>query len=124
MDLSTLLPKNDAVIQLKHPVTGEFLPDIEVQIVGHDSSVFKNAIKARAKAQIARKSKELDLNANERDTIELLAQCTLGWKGISEGSKVIEFSFDNAVSLYTRYNWIKEQIDNAISDRANFFINA
>jgi len=124
MDLSTLLPKNDAVIQLKHPVTGEFLPDIEVQIVGHDSPVFKNAIKARAKAQIARKSKELDLNANERDTIELLAQCTLGWTGITEGGKELPFSTANAVYIYTKYNWIREQIDNAIGDRSHFFINA
>lgn len=124
MDLSTLLPKDTAAIRLKHPVTGEYLPDIEITITGHDSAAFKNAIKTRAKAQLARTKKEIDLDANERDNIEVLAQCTTEWTGISEGGKELIYSFENAVKLYTKYGWIKEQIDSAISDRANFFINA
>ena len=123
MDLLQLLPVDNIAIKLKHPVTGDEL-DATIKVYGKDSSVFQNAIKQRAKAQIARKSKDIDLEANDKDSIELLADCTQGWSGIAEGSKELVFSRDAAIVLYTKYKWIREQIDIAIGDRANFFINA
>lgn len=123
MDLLQLLPVDSIAIKLKHPVTGDEL-DATINVFGKDSSVFQNAIKQRAKAQIARKSKDIDLDANDKDSIELLADCTQGWSGIAEGSKELVFSRDAAIVLYTKYKWIREQIDIAIGDRANFFINA
>ena len=123
MDLLQLLPVDSVAVKLKHPVTGDEL-DATINIYGKDSSVFKNAIKQRAKAQIARKSKELDLDANDKDNIDVLADCTKSWSGIAEGSKEITFSRDAAIELYTKYVWIREQIDIAIGDRANFFMNA
>lgn len=123
MDLLQLLPSDYFELTLKHPVSGDEL-DAKIKVYGKDSSVFQNAIKARAKAQIARKSKDIDLEANDKDSIELLADCTQGWSGIAEGSKEIVFSRDAAIALYTKYKWIREQIDIAIGDRANFFINA
>ena len=123
MDLLQLLPSDYFELTLKHPVSGDEL-DAKIKVYGKDSSVFQNAIKQRAKAQIARKSKDIDLESNEKDSIELLADCTQGWSGIAEGSKEIVFSRDAAIALYTKYKWIREQIDIAIGDRANFFINA
>ena len=123
MDLLQLLPSDYFELTLKHPVTGDEL-DATIKVYGKDSSVFQNAIKQRAKAQIARKSKDIDLDANDKDSIELLADCTQGWSGIAEGSKELVFSRDAAIALYTKYKWIREQIDIAIGDRANFFINA
>lgn len=123
MDLLQLLPVDCVEVKLKHPVTGVEL-DATIKVYGKDSSVFQNAIKQRAKAQIARKSKDIEFDTNYKDTTELLADCTQGWSGIVEGSKEITFSRDAAVALYTKYMWIREQIDIAIGDRANFFINA
>jgi len=123
MDLLQLLPVDCVEVKLKHPVTGAEL-DATIKVYGKDSSVFQNAIKQRAKAQIARKSKDIDLDANDKDSVELLADCTQGWSGIAEGSKELVFSRDTAIALYTKYKWIREQIDIAIGDRANFFINA
>lgn len=123
MDLLQLLPVDCVDVKLKHPVSGDEL-DATIKVYGKDSSVFQNAIKQRAKAQIARKSKDIDLESNEKDSIELLADCTQGWSGISEGGKQIECTRSNAVDIYTKYKWIREQVDIAIGDRANFFINA
>ena len=123
MDLLQLLPVDCVDVKLKHPVSGDEL-DATIKVYGKDSSVFQNAIKQRAKAQIARKSKDIDLDANDKDSIELLADCTQGWSGISEGGKQIECTRSNAVDIYTKYKWIREQVDIAIGDRANFFINA
>ena len=123
MDLLQLLPVDCVDVKLKHPVTGVEL-DATIKVYGKDSSVFQNAIKQRAKAQITRKSKDIDLESNEKDSIELLADCTKDWQGISEGGKQIECTRQNAIDIYTKYKWIREQIDIAIGDRANFFINA
>lgn len=123
MDLLQLLPVDCVDVKLKHPVSGDEL-DAKIKVYGKDSSVFQNAIKQRAKAQITRKSKDIDLESNEKDSIELLADCTKDWQGISEGGKQIECTRQNAIDIYTKYKWIREQIDIAIGDRANFFINA
>ena len=82
MDLLQLLPSDYFELTLKHPVSGDEL-DAKIKVYGKDSSVFQNAIKARAKAQIARKSKDIDLESNEKDSIELLADCTKDWQGIT-----------------------------------------
>ena len=101
MDLLQLLPVDCVDVKLKHPVTGVEL-DATIKVYGKDSSVFQNAIKARAKAQIARKSKDIDLESNEKDSIELLADCTKDWQGISEGGKQIECTRQNAIDIYTK----------------------
>ena len=75
MDLLQLLPVDCVEVKLKHPVSGDEL-DATIKVYGKDSSVFQNAIKQRAKAQITRKSKDIDLESNEKDSIELLADCT------------------------------------------------
>jgi hypothetical protein len=95
-----------------------------ISVSGHDSATFKNAIKERAKAQMSRKSADVDFIANDKEAVELLAKCTTGWTGITEGGKELPFSTANAIYIYTKYNWIREQIDNAIGDRANFFMSA
>jgi len=124
MDLLSLLPSDNAAIQLKHPVSKVDLEGVTISVSGHDSATFKNAIKERAKAQMSRKSAEIDFSTNDKEAIELLAKCTVGWSGITEGSKELPFTFANAVYIYTKYNWIREQIDAAIGDRSNFFMSA
>ena len=124
MDLLNLLPSDNAAITLKHPVSKSELEGMTISVSGHDSATFKNAIKERAKAQMSRKSADVDFIANDKEAVELLAKCTTGWTGITEGGKELPFSLANAIYIYTKYNWIREQIDNAIGDRANFFMSA
>lgn len=124
MDLLSLLPADNASIQLKHPVSKTDLDGMTISVSGHDSATFKNAIKERAKAQMSRKTTDVDFTANDKEAVELLAKCTTGWTGITEGGKELPFSIANAIYIYTKYNWIREQIDAAIGDRANFFMSA
>ena len=65
MDLLQLLPVDCVDVKLKHPVTGVEL-DATIKVYGKDSSVFQNAIKQRAKAQITRKSKDIDRNLTKK----------------------------------------------------------
>jgi hypothetical protein len=56
----------------------------------------------------------------ESDGLELLAACTKSWSGVVIEGKQVAFSHEAAADLYTRFPWIKEQVDTAIGDRANF----
>jgi hypothetical protein len=97
--------------------------DIVFTLLGMDSAKYKNQkklINNKRMNKMVRK-KELDISETEKEDIDLLANCTLGWSGVLDGEKTIKFSFDNAKELYTRYPWIFEQVNEFIGNRANFF---
>lgn len=112
-----------AELRVAHPTTGEDL-GITITLIGTDSKTFRDISKSRATASLKKKTREIDLDQNESDAVELLAKCTKGWTGITENGKEIVFSHDNAVQLYTKYLWLREQIDRFMADRSNFLPSA
>ena len=126
-DLATLdtskVAEEGAELLVSHPTTGEDL-GIKITLIGTDSKTFRDISKSRATASLKKKSREIDLDQNESDAVELLAKCTKGWSGITENGKDIPFTHDNAVQLYTKYLWLREQIDRFMADRSNFLPSA
>ena len=112
-----------AELRVAHPTTGEDL-GITITLIGTDSKTFRDISKSRATASLKKKTREIDLDQNEQDSIELLARCTKGWSGITENGKDIPFNHENAVELYTKYVWLREQIDRFMADRSNFLPSA
>ena len=112
-----------AELRVAHPTTGEDL-GITITLIGTDSKTFRDISKSRATASLKKKTREIDLDQNESDAVDLLAKCTKGWSGITENGKQVAFSYDNAVQLYTKYLWLREQIDRFMADRANFLPSA
>ena len=112
-----------AELRVAHPITGEDL-GITITLIGTDSKTFRDISKSRATASLKKKTREIDLDQNESEAVDLLAKCTKGWTGISENGKEVVFSFDNAVQLYTKYLWLREQIDRFMADRSNFLPSA
>ena len=112
-----------AELRVAHPTTGEDL-GITITLIGTDSKTFRDISKSRATASLKKKTREIDLDQNEQDSIELLARCTKGWSGITENGKDIPFNHENAVQLYTKYLWLREQIDRFMADRSNFLPSA
>jgi hypothetical protein len=112
-------------VQIYHPGTNEDL-GITINILGRDSDEFQKVSRQQQKKRMAKLSKGGFRNANvpveeiEQDAISLLAACTKSWNGVVIENKAIECNHDNAVMLYERFPWIKEQIDVAMGDRANF----
>ena len=129
IDLSTLdtvKGSNEGFdVKLYNPVTNEDL-DITITVLGRDSDLFVKTTRAQSKKRMAKLQKGSFRNASlspeehEQDGIELLAEVTKGWEGIELDGKTLEFSKENAIDVYTRFPWIKEQIDSAVGDRANF----
>lgn len=126
MDLAkydiTQKANDGADLVLEHPVTGEKL-DAVLTLVGHDSDLYSNKIRDIAQKQINNKSKSksVDFANAERQSAELLASCTIGWKNIEEGGKAVPFSKDACFQMYLKYKWIREQVDKFVGDRGNFF---
>ena len=112
-----------AELRVAHPTTGEDL-GITITLIGTDSKTFRDISKSRAAASLKKKTREIDLDQNESDAVELLAKCTKGWSGITENGKEVVFNYDNAVQLYTKYLWLREQIDRFMADRSNFLPSA
>ena len=127
MDLASLdLTKasNDgAWITLKHPATGEELSG-RIKIVGKDSTKF-----TQLSEEFKRKTLD-DMKSNktmaqrmenaQEQSDSILVACTLDWDGMMLDGQDLPFSEANVKMVYSRFNWIKEQIDVAIADRANF----
>ena len=112
-----------AELHVAHPTTGEDL-GITITLIGTDSKTFRDISKSRATASLKKKTREIDLDQNESDAVDLLAKCTKGWSGITENGKEVAFSYYNAVQIYTKYLWLREQIDRFMADRSNFLPSA
>ena len=113
-------------VRIFHPGTNEDL-DITISVLGKDSDAFQKVSRAQNKKRMAKMQKggfrnvsPVPIEEIEQDGIALLAACTTGWTGVIIEGKEIPFSTDNAVMVYERFPWIKEQVDTAIGDRANF----
>ena len=131
MDLNTLNLSEGADIgntmEVKHPVTDEVLLDdnkkpVTITLLGSDSTVLRDAMKNRARKQLrTKKSQSFDVDEAEKIGCEMLATCTVGWSGISENGSSVQFSHEAATDLYLKYQWLRQQVDEFINDRENFF---
>lgn len=112
-------------VQIYHPGTNEDL-GITIKVLGKDSDEFRKISQAQSKKRMAKISKAGFRNSNvpleeiERDGLELMAACTKAWTGVVIDGKALECNAVNAIELYERFPWIREQVDLAIGDRANF----
>ncbi len=132
MDLNELdlaeMADGGADLELEHPVTGELL-DHEgkkfiITLAGTDSAAYRNKqreLQSKRIAKMSRKRNNKDFILSDEDTSALLAAATIGWSGIMVGGEEIEFSTAAAKKLYLERNWIREQVDVFVGDRANFF---
>lgn len=113
-------------VRIYHPGTNEDL-EIIITVLGKDSDEFVKLSRAQQKKRMAKLSKggfrvtaTIPVEEIEQDNIALLATCTKNWTGIVIKGKAVECNLDNALMIYDKYPWIREQVDTAIGDRANF----
>ncbi len=116
-------------VQIYHPGTNEDL-GITIHVLGKDSDEFIKVSRAQSKKRLAKMTKGGFRNTStvpveeiDQDAIALLAACTKSWKGVIVDGKAVECTPENVAMIYERFPWIKEQVDTAIGDRANFIQN-
>ena len=96
--------------------------DVYISIRGQDSKTYRAAKKKQMREFVeARKNNidVVDLDTDRMD-VELLADCTIGWRGITVGGEEYEFNRENAVQLYTDAPDVVYQLLQFIEDRGNF----
>lgn len=108
-----------APLSLVHPATGEKL-NIILRLAGMDSAAYRKSAAAIANRRSKNGFRKLTLEQIQEEGIETLASCTLGWEGVRVDGEVLPFSHAAAVSLYSRFPWIREQAESFIADRANY----
>lgn len=122
-------------IEILHPVSGEPV-GIRVTLLGRDSDAFRVLQSEQSKRRLnkvakggAFKIEGIPAADIDRDTVELLAACTKAWKQVDGEEQKDTLTIDgrelecnraNAILLYGRFAWIREQVDSGVSDRANF----
>ena len=131
MDLANLdLSKNaeiEAVLHVVHPITLEDLFDdnnnpVTITLLGMESSIAKRIGKARSQKQLNSRKNKQDLDEIRAFGISLMAKLTVASSGFKEnGIEVNLGDNDEAVRVYSQYSWLRDQVDEFIMDRANFY---
>lgn len=116
-------------LEFVHPVTKAPL-GCGVEVLGKDSATFKEHVRKRANERLrkqamqSRRGKDNEvptIEAIEAEAIDLLVACTTGVFGdLQVDGAPVSYSPDNVRSLYARFSWAREQVDEAIGDLENF----
>lgn len=125
-NLSDFQDTETAEVVIKHPATGA-PTEATVTIAGPEhpkrkSIVFDKQRKLRRQLTKTGKLEFTDPAEEEVEETDLLAACTLGWKGIAVNGKEIPFSQAEAAKLYAdpALRWFRAQVKAAMDERELF----
>lgn len=129
MDLNDLKPvraDEGAILQIVHPETEEPIAGMSIVLLGHDSAVYRKMQLAKQQSILNRMSKgkkaaELDAERLNADLIDELTKLTIGWSGFKLDGKELDPTPENVKTVYSEWAWIKDQAQEFVSNRANFF---
>jgi len=128
LDLAALDTKKGAEegfqLELRHPTTKKPL-GIWIHVLGSDSDAYRAHMdeveRQISKAVIDERRTDFTHEEKQAREIEHLIAVTRGWSdNITLDGAKLSFSQDAARKLYARFRWIREQLDKAVHDRANF----
>ena len=132
MDLKDLTPNlEDIVVTLKHPNTDEVLKNddgtpMTITVLAPHSKEYKKLqheqISKRLKKAQKSKSQEVDYSDIEEATLEVLSKATKAWD-ITFGGEKPKLSVAKVKGLYEEVFWIKNQIEEELSDSLAFMRN-
>jgi excinuclease UvrABC helicase subunit UvrB len=129
MDLKDLKPTSDTVdVNIVHPTTLEPLlndnsdPMVITMYAPH-SKEYKAAVHEQTNKRLkqAQSKKKVDLTAEDIEdaTLDLFAKTTKSWNITYDGEEP-NFSVSKAKEIYSEVFWIRDQIDEAVSNSLNF----
>ena len=129
MDLNSLKPvKADkgATLEIMHPETEEPIGGMTITLLGQDSAVYRKIQLAKQQAilnRMAKGKKMVDLDAEKlaEDTIDDLVKLTVKWTGFEIGGEDLPCTPENCRMVYSEWPWIREQAQEFVANRANFF---
>jgi hypothetical protein len=120
-DLSGLSAAQEAGIDVSitHPKTGEPL-GIVIKVVGPDSKKQAKARTAVLNDRVEKKIRKITADRLTEEATNMVANSILSWSGVEIDGAAVQFSVENAVMVFTRWPFIREQVQSVSDDRANF----
>lgn len=94
--------------------------DVKFKILGRDSEAYRK--KQREQADRRFNQRKLKIVAADLDSegLNLLSVCVVEWQGVKDGDEDIPCNEVTVKKLLSENLWLKEQLDEAISDHGNF----
>ena len=108
------------------PLTDKDGNAVTVTLLGPDSAKYRALTRENIRRRLEKRAlgsvaSEVDVDEVERETLEILAVCTVAWQGVNTPQgESIPCTPENARKLYEAYPVIREQVDGFIGNRANF----
>lgn len=106
-----------AELELLHPATGKPL-GVYLTLAGVDSGAHRQALASLAEQRLKRRAMSPDDLRGE--DVEIVARCTLAWRGVCINGREVAHSLEAARDLYGRFPWIREQAVAFIADRGQY----
>jgi hypothetical protein len=110
------------VVPIHHPDGEPALVDgqpVTITVAGLYSKRYREKLDAQ-RSKAAKRRNPITGEELTRQQVELVAHCTLGWTGFTNGGQPFPHSFANAVELLVKAPWVREQLEEAMADHAGF----
>ena len=114
-----------AELHVRDPISGQPLEvngaSVTIRLAGEDSGAYRHHERAAINRRLEnRQRNKVTAESLETDTINALAAVTLGWSNIGLDGQDLPFNQANARTLYRRFHWLREQVNEFVATRANF----
>lgn len=112
-------------LTIAHPKTGA-PTSMKITLLGADSEAYREKSNAFQRARVDRMNKSRRMAVSpeeiEAEGTELLVAVTTGWSGFTLDGAELPYSVANVRRVYGHpgWRWLREQVDQAVGDRANF----
>jgi hypothetical protein len=135
MDLSGLSTKEGATqgawLHLEHPVSGLPLGEpgkpCRWRIAGADSEQYQKAARRQQARRMedaaqsrSRRANVLSADRLREESLDLVAGCVLDWENVELNGATVPFSIAAARAMLVDHDWLREQVEEFLNDRANF----
>ena len=107
VEIELTLPKSNTPTGAFIKVRGE-----EAEVVRNNARKGYNQMQARA-AMLRKRGKEdepMTLEEAEDNLVESAIVRVIGWRGITEEGKAVEFNAENARRVFKKHPWIRDQV--------------
>lgn len=114
---------DSAILTLTHPATGEAM-NIKITLASPDSEAYRKVSMRVQNAQLKYALQNRGKTTAERlaaNGLDVLVGATLDWEGIAENGVPLPCTLENVRRVYTDFPFIREQVEEFLGDRQNFF---
>jgi hypothetical protein len=122
--------KDTTTITLYHPATGKDLANADgtpmtITLHGPYSTRYKTIMREQQQRRLTdapRGARAPTMDADEIETMsrELVVRCVETWSLTLEGDKKLAFSPDAVNEVFTEFPWVRDQVNAAIGNVADF----